>query len=146
MKKEVILAIVIGFALGLVITFGIWTANKSLKALPTSKQASPTPEIVVATPTTSDTSTAISLSLTTPADESLVNSNKVTVSGKTLAGATIVIIDEDNQQIITADDQGNFSKEVNLIAGYNEIRITAYDKNGNKAEQSVVVTYTSAKI
>ncbi|MCJ7829738.1 hypothetical protein MUP50_01460, partial [Patescibacteria group bacterium] len=31
MKKEILIAIIIGFVLGLVITFGIWTANKSLK-------------------------------------------------------------------------------------------------------------------
>ena len=140
------MAIVIGFALGLIITFGIWTANKSLKALPSNKQTSPTPEAVMASPTTTAASASISLSLTQPADESLVNSNKVTVTGKTAAGAVVVITDEDNQQIITADDQGNFSKEISLIAGYNEILITAYDKNGNKAEQSVVVTYSTAKI
>ena len=34
MKKELVLAITIGFILGLIITGGIYVANKSLKNLP----------------------------------------------------------------------------------------------------------------
>lgn len=145
MKKEVILAIAIGFALGLVITFGIWTANKSLKGLP--GRPTPTPQTVDATPTTTtDNSAAISLALTSPADEALVATPKITVSGKTVAGATVVIIDEANQQIMAADDKGEFSVTVSLIAGYNTIRVAAYDTSGNTTTQSVIVTYSTAKI
>lgn len=144
MKKEVILAIAIGFALGLVITFGIWTANKSLKGLP--GRPTPTPQTVEATPTTTtDNSAAISLTLSSPADEALVATPKIKVSGKTVAGATVVIIDEANQQIISPDAQGEFSADVSLIAGYNTIRITAYDASGNTTTQSVIVTYSTAK-
>lgn len=145
MKKEVILAIGIGFALGLVITFGIWSANKSLKGLP--GRPTPTPQTVEATPTTTtDDSAAVSLAFTSPADEALVATPKVTVSGKTIAGATVVVIDEDNQQIMAADDKGEFSAHVSLIAGYNTLRVTVYDKSGNSTTQSIIVTYSTAKI
>lgn len=137
------MAIAIGFALGLVITFGIWTANKSLKSLPTSRPT-PTPVTITETPTTATSpDQAISLTLSSPADEALVNTAKVNVSGKTAAGATIVILDENKHQIISANSAGEFSAEVSLVAGYNVIRVTVYDSSGNMVEQSVTVTYST---
>ncbi|MDO8487950.1 MAG: hypothetical protein Q7S31_01370 [bacterium] len=145
MKKEVILAITIGFALGLVITFGIWTANRSLKNLPVNPAS--TPLTVAATPTpSSDQAQKVSLALTTPADEALVTTNKITVSGKTVAAAAVIILSENGQQALAADDKGEFSLEVSLVGGYNTIRVIVFDKDGNTTEQSVVVTYTTAKI
>ncbi len=143
MKKEVILAIAIGFALGLVITFGIWTANKSLKNLPSS-QPTPTPVTVAGEPTTTASpNQAISLTLSSPADEALVNASKVTVSGQTTANAVVTILAENGQQIISADASGDFSAEVSLVAGYNVIRVVASDKDGNMVEQSVTITYST---
>lgn len=145
MKKEVILAITIGFALGLVITFGIWTANRSLKGLPGSTQA--TPVSVAATPsTTSDQSQSVSLSLSSPADEALVDTNKIEVSGTTQANATVVVLSEDDQQIVTADKEGKFLVKVGLIGGFNVIRVVVYDNEGHSTQQSVTVTYSTAKI
>jgi len=146
MKKEVFLAIAIGFALGLVITFGIWTANKSLKNLPKAIQPSPTPETASASPTPNSTSSTITLSLTTPADEALFTIAKTPVSGKTVANASVVIFSEDNQQIVTADAKGNFTADVALVGGYNTIRVIAYDAMGNSVEQTIIVTFTTAKI
>ncbi len=147
MKKEVFLAIAIGFALGLVITFGIWTANKSLKNLPSAKPT-PTPETVAVTPTpTSASQTAqTSLTLSSPSDEALVTTNKVTVVGKASPQAVVVILSEDGQQIITADAKGEFTTAVTLVPGYNSLRVQAYDPDGNMSESNAVVTYTTAKI
>ncbi len=148
MKKEVFLAIAIGFALGLVITFGIWTANKSLKNLPSTKPT-PTPETVSVTPTPASTTQATqtsTLTLASPVDEALVTTAKVTVSGKTSPQAAVVILSEDNQQIVSADAKGEFTTSVNLVPGYNFLRVQAYDPDGNMTEASAVVTYTTAKI
>ncbi len=146
MKKEVFLAIAIGFALGLVITFGIWTANKSLKNLPSSKPT-PTPVTVSATPSPAATqANQTSLTLSSPADEALVTTNKVTVSGKASPQAVVVILSEDNQQILTADAKGEFTTSVTLVPGYNSLRVQAYDPDGNMTESSALVTYTTAKI
>ncbi len=145
MKKEVFLAIAIGFALGLVITFGIWTANKSLKNLPKAISPSPTPE-AAASPSTTNTSSPVTLSLSSPTDEALFTIAKTPVSGKTVANASVVIFSEDNQQIVTADAKGNFTADVALVGGYNTIRVIAYDAMGNSVEQTIIVTFTTAKI
>ena len=144
MKKEVILAIAIGFVLGLIITFGIWTANKSLKQLPkTTPTPSPAEAQALASPTPSSSTT---LTLTSPDDELLTNQNSITVSGTTFPNATVTITYELGEQIVTADTSGKFSIDVNLDGGYNTITATAFDAAGNSASQSITVTYTTSKI
>ena len=148
MKKEVFLAIAIGFALGLVITFGIWTANKSLKNLPKS---SPAPSIapqseVGPTPAPTNQVTGNLLTITSPADEALVNTPKITLTGTAVPSSIITVIYEDGQVVTTADASGNFSLDVPLVGGYNIIKVTAFDKSGASSEQTLTVTYTTAKI
>ena len=143
MKKEVFLAISIGFILGLIITFGIWTANKSLKQLP---QTTPTPSPVPVTSLSPTPSSSVTLTLTSPEDESLTSQNSVTVSGKTFPNASVAITSESGEQIITADSSGNFSSSVDLDGGYNTITAAAFDQTGNSSSQSVTVTYTTSKI
>lgn len=147
MKKEVFLAIAIGFALGLVITFGIWTANKSLKSLP---QPSPTStDQTLDNPKATPNPTPVSnfqLTISAPDDEAVLATNKVTVTGKTAEKATVVLVYENASQIISADASGNFTADITLVTGYNVILITAFDKLGNSAQSQLTVTYTTAKI
>lgn len=143
MKKEVFLAISIGFVLGLIITFGIWTANKSLKQLP---QTTPTPAPTPAASISPTPASAVTLTLSSPEDESLTNVSSVTVSGKTFPNASVAIASESDDQIVTADSSGNFSTTVDLDGGYNTITATAFDQTGNSSSQSVTVTYTTSKI
>lgn len=144
MKKEVILAIAIGFALGLVITFGIWTANKSLKNLPQAGiSPTPSPTAVSPTPTPPE---ANALTISSPDDEALINDNSVTISGQTTANSTVLVVWEQDEQVVAADTSGNFSLVVDLVAGYNVITVYAYDTPGNESSKSLTVTYTTAKI
>ena len=154
MKKEIFFAISIGFILGLIITFGIWTANKSLKppapSLPSSI-TTPTPTSSAANPATPTPEAlkpedGLTVKLTSPTDEALVTVNTVTVTGLTLPTAVIVITAENSQQIVTQDSSGSFSAAVKLEGGYNLITVTAVDPAGNRASTELTVTYTTAKI
>lgn len=151
MKKEVFLAITIGFILGLIITFGIYTANKSLKNLPkqSSESLSPTPGLA-AGPTTTPLPTLkpgeFSLTLSEPADEALITQTSVTLKGKTAANAVVSVLSETGQAQAVADANGDFSLTVNLEGGYNRITATAYDSDGKSASQTIMVTYTTAQI
>ena len=150
MKKEVLLAISIGFALGLVITFGIWTANKSLAGLKNTKP-NPSPTVAaqvtpIANPTISPVPTSGNLILTSPEDEAFSSKNTTTVAGKTTPGATIVILYEGDDDVLLADASGNFTDDIDLIAGFNNITVSAFDAQGNKSTQTLVVTYSTAKI
>lgn len=151
MKKEVLLAISIGFALGLVITFGIWTANKSLASIkkntpkPTpTEMAQNTPSANVS-PTPAATASS-ALTITSPDDEAFSAKNTTTVSGKTTPGSTVVILYEGNDDVVLADTNGNFTDDIDLITGFNTITVSAFDKNGTESTQTLTVTYSTAKI
>lgn len=151
MKKEVFLAISIGFVLGLIITFGIWTANKSLKQLPAGA-ITPSPSPVATAPgtnqpaPTSVPTTSGALTVTAPDDEFLTNTAKVTVTGKATANSPVVILYETGDVSLTTDASGNFTADVPLEGGYNLITVIAYDANGTQSSITRTVTYTTQKI
>lgn len=148
MKKEVFFAVFLGFVLGLIITFGIWTANKSLKQAniavanpqptsvvsPTSVSASPTP------------ASQITISISSPVDESVTSKATASIEGKTAPNAVVAIYYDLGEQFVTANASGNFVASVPLDSGYNFITATAYDDKGNSASQDLTLTYTTQKI
>lgn len=141
MKKELLIAIIVGFGLGLVVIFGIKTANQAVnKAAPseiqTTTESSPTPVV----------SQAFSLTVNSPEDNAISDKEKITVSGQTAAGATVAMVFTDGEKIIQADDKGNFSGEITLIGGINQIEITAYDSSDNEATKTVNVVYSTSVI
>lgn len=153
MKKEVFLAISIGFALGLLITFGIWTANKSLKpptpsdtSITASSTVSPTPSGPTPTSVVTSASGEISLSVNSLTDEMLASATTLPINGTSASGATIIVTGEKTQTIVTADAQGVFTTSTELEGGYNIIGITALDESGKKASLEFTVTYTTSKI
>jgi hypothetical protein len=150
MKREVFLAVAVGFVLGLIITFGVWTANNTLKnhipgnRPPAVANVTPSPTTV---PPPSSSVKQIPLTLTSPAqDETLVTTGSLTVSGKTSPDAAVALVYENGESIGTADDSGTFSFDIKLDSGYNRITATAFDKDGNTAKTQILVTYTTNKI
>jgi len=143
MKKEILIAIVIGFALGLLITFGIWTANKAIK----TKSETPPEEIeeieeLEPTPTP----VGFSLNILSPEDDALVDTNEVELKGSSLAEAIIVIVGEKEEKIIEADENGSFATEISLIRGINKIQITAFNQDGEETRKTINVVYSTAEI
>lgn len=148
MKKEILIAIVIGFVLGLIITFGIWTANKSLKNESSTQKIATTENEPIATSDSSKNKEEekIFLKILSPDDNSLVNQNKVKITGKTLANVNVVIISEENENILQSDEQGQFNQEISLISGFNEIKISALDNEGNEVQKTLNLVYSTAEI
>jgi len=147
MKKEVLIAIVIGFILGLLITFGIWAANKSLKEL---KEGTQKPQEVVLeitpTPTPTLPEEKISLTITSPEDNSINSQEKIEIVGETTPEAVVTILYQEGEKILEADENGAFSTEITLVGGANEIQITAYNSQGNEARKTLNVVYSTAEI
>lgn len=75
------------------------------------------------------------LTITSPVDEVTVSQNKVTVTGKTVAGADVSV----NEKDLTADADGNFSATISLDEGENPILITA--GNGDGFEEKEITVY-----
>ena len=139
MRKEVLIAIIIGFSLGLIITFGIWTANQALKK--------PAPEKPSTQEETEPAPVAeLSLTLDSPENNSISPEETIEVSGKTSPLAVIVILYPEGEKILEADNDGQFFTEITLVGGENKIIISAYDQEGNQIRKNLTVVYSTAKI
>lgn len=141
------LAIVVGFGLGLIITFGIWIANKSLKSATIATSPTPSPISVSSTTPPPTPETTNTLTITSPADEALVSTGTIALTGKTTAGSVITVTFEDDETILQADDKGDFTAQISLVGGYNTIVVTSIDPTtGTESSQTLIVTYSTAKI
>lgn len=138
MKKEFIWAIISGFGLGLVITYGVWSARKALK--PEPKKA----ELVEVSPT--PTPQIIFLKIEKPQDESIIEEEKTILSGRSKPRSVLAIFTEEGEQILEADEEGKFETEIRLIEGANEITVIAFDEEGNEASQSMTIVYSTAEL
>lgn len=131
-------AIILGSLLGLAIAFGAWRANdlltsKKLAAITTSNSITPAP-------TASATNDLV---VTQPEDESLTQTDTISVEGKTTPGATVIITTPVYETITLADAGGKFSMSVKLESGANTILVTSIDDNNNSLEKEITVTYSS---
>ncbi len=150
MTKEALIAIFVGFALGLIVTFGIWQANKTLTATKkqTIQEESLAPEEGKTTPEKepSPTPSSFSLIISKPEDESIANKTPITVSGITEPNTQIVIIGEKEEKITEADESGIFTSEISLVSGVNEITITAFSEKGDEVSKTLNVVYSTLEI
>jgi hypothetical protein len=138
MRKEKIILSFIAVAVGLIIAGAAYYFYQSSKTLPYSKQKTemvkkPTPAI----------SSGLFLSIREPADEAVYKQKIVTVAGKTLKDAIIVILTETDQQVIKPTSVGDFSTTVNIEDGQNIVQITAIAKTGEQKTVARTITFST---
>ncbi len=85
------------------------------------------------------TSNKISLVVTSPKNGAKLNSTNINVVGKTAPNAEVFVNDVEGK----ADANGNFSVSLGLDEGVNQLVINANDKEGNVAEEVIIVTVSS---
>jgi hypothetical protein len=133
MKKEILLAVLIGLVFGLIITYGIYRATISLSAPPKSTTPSATPSPMA------ETLSNPNLTIISPEDESVVSDRTMTVAGHTLPNSYVVIFINDQEHITTPDSEGNFSIQAELESGSNIITVHAVDEDGKLSKQELTV-------
>lgn len=87
-----------------------------------------------------NTSSKVTLNITSPLDGSTVSTPVLKIVGQTAANADVSVNDSE----IKADASGNFTFSLQLDEGDNDIVVVANDASGNSAEREFVVTYTPA--
>lgn len=143
MRKEVILAIVGGVALGLLVIGGLWWTNKTTTE---ENPIVPSPTPLITQAPTLTPALSLPLEIINPENESIIEEEEITLEGKTIPGSVVVVIYPEGENIVEADEEGNFETEITLVGGANEIKITAYDEEGNQAEKNLTLIYSTAKI
>lgn len=145
------MAVLIGFGLGLALSFGFLWLNQNRAKFAGLKETVKTKGPVTVLPSSTSPSPSILpsslfLTLDQPEDESLINQSKTTVSGTTLPSAQIAITYEEGEILTEADEKGNFQNEISLIGGANEITVTTFSEEGEELSKSLTVVYSTAQI
>lgn len=102
----------------------------------TPPEATLTPPQAIPVPSPETPPTGFYLTVTQPADGSIINVGKTEVRGSTSPGAVVSV----NDEITMADTQGAFTVTINLEEGPNIIEVVASDEEGNEATTSLTVT------
>ncbi len=129
MRKEVLLAILIGVSLGLLITFAVYQSRRSV-----SDAQKDQVQDVIKNKNTDEQENNGQLSITSPENNLIVDSQRLIVSGNTQANNFVVIIVNDQEIITNADESGNFSKEIHLDQGANVLLIYSVNQDGLSAQ------------
>ncbi|MEK7517769.1 MAG: hypothetical protein AAB583_04420 [Patescibacteria group bacterium] len=136
MKTEKIVLSFIATILGLLVAgvaFFLFSAKET------------TPPKTKATSTVSPTPTAlpsISLTLSQPKDEEVVNKKTITVSGKTRSDAVVVILTNGIESVIAPTISGDFSAQITISNGQNIIEVVAVAADGETKSIKKTVTYS----
>lgn len=138
MKKEVILAILIGLGMGLFITYGVYRVRTSISTPPVTDLE----EATEASPTT--TATPALIAIHNPEHGQVQSESSTTVTGTTTENAYVVLFVNDSDYISTADETGNFSFEVELKDGPNYLTVHVIHNDGTTAQDERVVIVSSA--
>lgn len=152
-SKEIILAIIVGFGVGLVITYGIYTANQAIKNKQSSVSPIPTQTVNNSSTIPSTTSTIenqtdpnqIKLTLSQPDINTVTDLNTATIAGNTSPLANILVYNELTSQILIADQEGQFTTETELQKGINYITITAINDRGDQTSLKRTIVYTTTE-
>lgn len=142
MKKEIIIALVVGLTIGLIITLGISTANRALN---TQKQKNVAKTNSGATLETNNHQVK-KLNLTAPENFDLIDQPETIISGVAWPEAVISILAENQTFLIQADNEGVFTIPLKLIKGYNEITVIASDTDGTSQSANLVLTYSTSRV
>lgn len=142
MRKEIIVAIIIGLFLGLIVAYGIRSAQISLenRQTTTQKAASNSQQA------TSQVTPAHTVFITTPEPNTVTDKDSVAIIGTTSPESLISIINETDHIATIADETGNFTGTIDLSGGVNSIAIKSYNNQGEIAETSFMIIYSTADL
>lgn len=150
MNKDALLATVIGFGVGLVLTGLVFLGPTLFRSFPSFSWPSfswPkffTPSSPVK-PTPTPTKTVDTLAIEAPLPDSVETRNETLISGKTKPHAIVVVETLDTERVVVANDDGAFAIKIALSEGKNDIVVSSHDKNVVQT-QTVTVFYTSISI
>lgn len=89
---------------------------------------------------------SFTLDLDQPMDDSLVFNQQILISGKTGPNMEVLISTQTQDLIIKSKTDGSFAQSFDLDEGVNNLKVVAFDKEGDSREESVSIYYSKEKI
>ena len=138
MKKEKIVLSFAAALIGILVAVAVFFFYQSTKKVKPSEikkitinNPSPTPK------------SGIFLIIDKPKDEEVVDKRIITVSGKTIPQAKIVVLTQGSEEAAVASSNGSFSTEITLESAENIVQIIVVAPDGEIAKEKKVVMYTT---
>jgi hypothetical protein len=142
MRKEIIVAILVGIIFGGIFTYGIRRANLALK--PSVSDMNPNPAPQQQESQVNDTQKILpdSLSILAPEKNDVFTEDTTTITGITKPQSIVVISSESEDFVLKTDDSGEFSQEIELVGGLNEVLINSYSDTNTIGKETLNLVYT----
>lgn len=141
MKAEKVLLSFVAVLIGLVaagVAFYLYQATKTVPNQEPKKLA------IVETPTPAPLDDKEHLlKVDTPKDEAVSDKKLITVSGKTVNNASIIVSTEDADQVIKPASNGNFTLTVTIPDGTTIMQITAIFPDGTEKKIAKTITFST---
>lgn len=150
--KELAIALTIGIIIGLIVMYGIKTANQAIRLKESSLSPVPTDSTEPSVENNGSDSVdnsdvdanGIKLSIVSPELNEVYTDEQMTVRGTSTANTNIFIFGEKNHALTMADDNGDFSADIDLVNGINYLKIYAVSDDGisKSVDRTVILTST----
>lgn len=142
MRKEILLAIIVGVIVGLGITFGLYLVRERFQPRQTLEQlASLGQEGTEPSPTMEG-----ALIIQQPRNNLYTQDSFTRIVGRSSPNSYIVILAEDAEYLTTADQDGDFSQEIELAAGGNRVTVLSTTPEGTQEEVVLSIVYSTADL
>ena len=156
-NRDLLITILLGFVVGLIFAYGVWTAQQSLKnpqqiisPQPTVSQASDSSDLASPTATEGEPTQASSndnlFAVSYPYQYLLTDQKKLTIKGRANQSATVLVIAESGQATALPDKDNDFEVDVNLITGINNLSVFAVWPDGTTKRQDFQVILSATPL
>lgn len=142
MRKEILLAIIVGIAAGLGITYAMYSLRLRLASNTTADTILES-RLMAATPTPGPMTM---LTIQQPEQDTLSTQATIQIIGRSIPNANIVVLAQETEVITTADQDGDFALTVPLIAGGNRLTILSISPDGQEESEVRNVVYSTADL
>lgn len=145
MNKDALLATLIGFGIGLLITGLLLIGPNIVKMFPAIKLPTISFSQNNTSPAPTPTPKAALFSIESPLPDAIENSPDLLVSGTAPAGSTVVIAGPSDESVVAVASDGKFAGKITLVEGRNDITVTSLTPD-KQTSQSVTVFYTEENL
>jgi hypothetical protein len=141
MRKEIYIAIFCGLFLGIVLAFGIFRVNRTIKIKDSNNSASSS------NPKEKEEKTNLTepktITLLKPSDKQVFSDSSITISGLTNAESYIVTTGGNTDQFNKSDNNGNFEYNYKIDPSLNNIEISSLSPDYSYSNIKLEVAYST---
>lgn len=139
--KERIVIIFIAVTLGLLVTtIGFFLYESSKPSKPVDNKV---PTKNATRPALND---EITLTVTSPQNESLTSNRTIQVKGKTDPQNVIIISTNEEDTVVSPTESGDFTASLSIDTGVNKLIVEAVAPNGNNKKDVRVISFSSGNL